>query len=950
MAAYAALVSLTNTIDYVRNHPRLSIFLDRNQTESLHEKVAFLLDFIETSHSHGSSKEAEELESQIASAAHAAEDVIESHLVDQILAGSNEGHDQREQSVPLIDIQGETEETKNYIKGKAVKSMYSIGLLCDLKKVTKKMDSIKKKEVKVEEENLVEQIHSGSISSLDLQTVIQDMDAVKDKVVTVKEERRMFKDKQPTYAMPPATSSTPPTNTMMGFDGELTRLMDALLGHNPSLQIIPIVGMGGSGKTTLAKHVYERFRTLLHFEVCAWSTISQKFSVGEISSKLLFRQNTSPSDTGRETEQQLAQELYQSLISKKYLVILDDMWSIEAWEQIQFFFPDNSNGSRIIITTRLLDLASHFGPSFLKMSCLDADRSWKLFCQNAFGQEEGCPRELERIGKKIVEKCKGLPLSIVVIGGLLGKSLKTQEYWEYFAIIIGNSILNLEDDPQSLDILSLSYSHLPAHLKPCFLYMGIFPEDHNIHVSRLIKLWVAEGFIKPNKTQSLEEVAEGYLKDLVDRNLIAVGRLGWNGKIKTCNIHDLLRDLCLMAAQKERFLYVMDLFDIPGGIDNERRIVFDDLSPQNRYGPLDFHGLKPSASVARSFVSNRRLPWLKFRLLRVFDVEGNDSPLDDVLDKQVNMRYFRKPYVWGYERFFHVVPSSIYLLWNLQTLIIRHGESVVAPLEIWKMPQLRHVDCVNMYLPEPLLSDHQQDESVLMNLQTLQTTMNLTLSEEVCKRIINVKKLKITYDRFAAMPYRCCLYNLCLLGKLESLSCSFESMPIFGGWLHYWSLKFPSSLKKLSLKGCYLHCQDLMIIGCWLPNLEVLNLKERSIFGPVWNLLQEGGFLRLKSLKISRNYLLHWNADSSHFPALEKLVLEDLVLLHEIPLSFGEMQTLRSIDLHRCSDSAAFSAMKILEEQKSLGNDDLRVRVVTVDDEMRLFEENLRRRFGNYTD
>ncbi|KAI3464087.1 hypothetical protein Pfo_020750, partial [Paulownia fortunei] len=87
--------------------------------------------------------------------------------------------------------------------------------------------------------------------------------------------------------------------------------------------------------------------------------------------------------------------------------------------------------------------------------------------------------------------------------------------------------------------------------------MGIFPEDHEIRVSRLIKLWVAEGFVKPNKAQSLEEVAEGYLKDLVDRNLILVHRWGLNGKIKTCNIYDVLRDLCLRVAEKEKFLCVL---------------------------------------------------------------------------------------------------------------------------------------------------------------------------------------------------------------------------------------------------------------------------------------------------------------------------------------------------------------------------------------------------------
>ncbi|KAI3463948.1 hypothetical protein Pfo_020611, partial [Paulownia fortunei] len=114
------------------------------------------------------------------------------------------------------------------------------------------------------------------------------------------------------------------------------------------------------------------------------------------------------------------------------------------------------------------------------------------------------------------------------------------------------------------------------------------------------------------------EVAEGYLKDLVDRNLILVHRWGLKGKIKTCNIHDLLRDLCLRVAEKEKFLRVLSVLDIPQGIDRERRPVFHERIP-NEYQPRVFHALQ-SASLARSLIcKGEQLPF-QFRLLRVLNV------------------------------------------------------------------------------------------------------------------------------------------------------------------------------------------------------------------------------------------------------------------------------------------------------------------------------------------
>ncbi|KAL7153446.1 hypothetical protein ABFS83_04G169100 [Erythranthe nasuta] len=856
MAAYAAVASLMNVIYNVQNHPQFSISLfDEKQAESLGEKLDFLLDFIESNHSH------ELLEREIASAAHAAEDVIESHIVDQI--------------------------------------------------------------------------HSGSISSLDLQKVIKVMDHVKDKVVNFKEEKGGLSNVHQQYSMS-ATSSTAPitgggkSTKMVGFEEELIQLLDGLTGQQSSLQIIPIVGMGGIGKTTLARNAYEHGLIVNHFDIRAWAIISQEYSLKEIFSKLLPRKKGSqPADEQELTQQDLSQKLYQSLIGRRYLIILDDVWSIDAWEKMMHSFPDNNNGSRIILTTRLSNVASYFGSSlYFSLKFLDEDKTWKLFSEKAFLQER-CPPELEEIGKNIAKKCKGFPLLLVVIGGLLKKSLRTQEVWENIAKDI-NSIVTSEEDAQILDILSLSYSHLPAHLKPPFLYMGIFPEDSEIHVSEIIQLWIAEGFIKPNKTQILEEVAECYLKDIVDRNLLLVGRSKLNGKIKFCIIHDLLRDLCIKAAQKEKFLYLIRFRDCPSGINKaRRRILCHEKFAEVNCDPLPSHTLE-SEPLTRSFLGYEGWLPLNFRLLRVLNVVRSNH---DIL-KQVNLRYL--PTNW-YES---ELPSSISLLWNLQTLKIGGFAGLVAPPEIWVMPQLRHLEFFeSIFLPDPPLRSEEKDNViVLKNLQTIKGVLNLKLTDEVCKRIPNVKKLKIEYIDLSKSSCYNHLYNIGKLHKLESLSvkfCSYFSVfrvlkyivcsppRSLGNFLK--NLQFPTSLKKLTLSDSNLEWEDLTWIGS-LPNLEVLRLGFHSVRGSKWNPIQ-GQFLRLKYLRIEYSRLKYWNAESFHFPALESLVLKNLHKLVEIPFGIGEIPTLGLIRLFACSESVAISATTILEEQQSQGNEDLRVRI-----------------------
>ncbi|KAK4385786.1 putative late blight resistance proteinR1B-16 [Sesamum angolense] len=426
----------------------------------------------------------------------------------------------------------------------------------------------------------------------------------------------------------------------------------------------------------------------------------------------------------------------------RYLIIMDDMWSTKAWDDLKMIFPDDYNGSRIVVTTRLFDVATSANfPSFSsphKMHFLDEDQSWNLLRQMVFKQEE-CPVELEKIGNLIATSCGGLPLAIVVIAGLLSTVDKTQASWENIPKSVNiNVTTNYE---QFAKILSLSYIHLPQHLRQCFLYMGGFPEDYEIQVWKLIKLWVAEGFLKPSISKNFEEVAEEYLEDLVKRSLVLVTKRKTNGKIKICNIHDLVRDLCISIGREEKFVHrcVGDI--LPNSIKYQRRIHFarcDLCSFEYMYGStihtiICFQCRNSAQSSEFSLFRN-------FRLLRVLDMVN--PVVVHFLPELLELFHLRYLAVNHRVRF----PDAISNLQNLQTLIVHPGKKfksyepfrIHLPSNIWRIPQLRHlVSFVFDFLPHP-----EEGTLALENLQTLSEIRDFKCTQQILRMIQNLKKLE----------------------------------------------------------------------------------------------------------------------------------------------------------------------------------------------------------------
>ncbi|XP_027336078.1 putative disease resistance protein At1g50180 [Abrus precatorius] len=373
-------------------------------------------------------------------------------------------------------------------------------------------------------------------------------------------------------------------NEVVGFFRDSKQLITRLVEGGSARGVVSIIGMGGLGKTTLARKVYNSNEVKQHFDVRAWVYASNDCRARELMLGLLkhLMQSHKPRDSLSKDEakemrwkskkhkeiidklevadisslskDEMKGMLREYLKKKRYLLVLDDLWKTQDWDEVKDAFPNDTRGSRILITSRLKEVASHTSrdPPYL-LPFLNEEESWELFSKKVFRGEE-YPVDLVPLGKKLVESCRGLPLSIVVLAGLLANKEKSQREWSK---VVGHVNWYLtRDETRVKDILKLSYDNLPKRLKPCFVYFGIFLEDSEIPVRPLLERWVAEGFIQESGSRDPEDVAEDYLYELIDRSLVQVARLKVSGGVKKCRIHDLLRDLCISESEKDKVFEV----------------------------------------------------------------------------------------------------------------------------------------------------------------------------------------------------------------------------------------------------------------------------------------------------------------------------------------------------------------------------------------------------------
>ncbi|GKV05123.1 hypothetical protein SLEP1_g17164 [Rubroshorea leprosula] len=335
-----------------------------------------------------------------------------------------------------------------------------------------------------------------------------------------------------------------------GRDKDKDAILQRLLEDGGSLEqgfVIPIVGMGGLGKTTLARLIYNDKKLEGRFDLMAWVCVSDEFDVARITRTILeqvTRKKCVFDDFGL-----LQEELKGKLSGCKFFLVLDDVWNKEygQWDVLKRPFMSGAIGSKIIVTTRNKDVGTMMrgDDDVHNLELLQDDACLPLFTRHALGKENfDAHPDLRDVGEKLVKKCKRLPLALKTLGGVLRGKLHCDE-WEN---ILNSEIWSSSEDRNGiLPALRLSYCHLPSHLKRCFAYCALFPKDYEFDQRELVLLWMTEGLLQQQsngKKQMEEEIGHQYFQELLSRSLFQQSSKDESQFV----MHDLINDLAVDVA------------------------------------------------------------------------------------------------------------------------------------------------------------------------------------------------------------------------------------------------------------------------------------------------------------------------------------------------------------------------------------------------------------------
>ncbi|KAF2307899.1 hypothetical protein GH714_033265 [Hevea brasiliensis] len=453
-------------------------------------------------------------------------------------------------------------------------------------------------------------------------------------------------------------------------DNIIETLLQSVDGENVS--IIPIVGIGGIGKTALAKLVYNDQRVISHFGVKLWVCVSQVFELDKVLIKIL--NSASPDQRYMDLDMdQLQNELREALEGRKYLLILDDVWCEDPkkWNDLKTLLTGGANGSKIVVTTRSNRVAEIMGTvSAYNLSVLPDQDCLSLFFKCAFkGQQEKQNPKLTRIGEEIVRKCKGVPLAVITLGSQL--YCETDERrWEY---IKDNEIWKSEQKGNDiLPALRLSYEHLPSYLKRCFAYCSIFPKDYEFDDIELVYFWMANGFLQSsNDNEDLEDVGLRYFKELCSRCFFQ-DLFEYPGRVN-CKMHDLIHDLALSISQNGCSMVVTNTQQIPKSVRHisfpyPKSLVDQDLPTslqiQHNVRTISFLNKGKEGISSKRFI---KTCCLRSPYLRVLDLAFSKF---EVLPRRIGDLKQLKYLSLGGNRLIRRLPNSICKLQSLQVLLL----------------------------------------------------------------------------------------------------------------------------------------------------------------------------------------------------------------------------------------------------------------------------------------
>ncbi|TYH50952.1 hypothetical protein ES332_D10G240400v1 [Gossypium tomentosum] len=690
-------------------------------------------------------------------------------------------------------------------------------------------------------------------------------------------------------------------NHVYGRDKDKQTIRDLLLKSDEERNfVIPILGMGGIGKTTLAQLVYNDASIQNHFHLKAWACVSDYFDVLRITKDIL---QSITSVSCNDNDLNIVQEkLQKELSGKKFLIVLDDVWNenYHDWTILQSPFKTRTQGSKIIVTTRNHGVSSTMGALHThSLQLLSDDDCLSVFAQHALGARdfEGHP-SLKEVAEKIVRKCNGLPLAAKTLGGLLRTNVDLHA-WED---VLESEIWKLSKDQSSIiPALQVSYHHFPLHLKRCFMYCAIIPKDYEFEKEEIILLWRAQGFLQEARDkQCIHDLGHKYFNDLVSRSLLQVC-VNSNSRFV---MHDLINDLAQSVAGEV-------CFKIEGSQQISKHARHLSYIAERFDGIKKFEGIY-EAQHLRTFLP-LRFSWDNYltnpvltnllpnlRCLRALSLAGYQIiMLPDFVGDLKLLRYLN----FSQNSVIKCVPKSVSTLYNLETFLLKGCWNLEKlPSEMEKLVNLCYLDITGADKLESMASNF----SMLTNLQKLSSFVLGKEKGHKIRELMNLSNLRgelcISGLQNIAEPRDAWMARLSDKSRLENLELQ-------------WSKDFENRREEVEKK----------VLDGLQPSMKLMELSIKFYCGEM---------------------LANWVGDSS-FNCLQSLCLDDCINLLSLP-SIGKLPLLKKVrikglrsvrtvgvELFGENTTNTFSSLEILEFEDMLNWE--KWNLCEVDEEARKF-------------
>ncbi|KAL5577702.1 hypothetical protein UlMin_019401 [Ulmus minor] len=335
---------------------------------------------------------------------------------------------------------------------------------------------------------------------------------------------------------PKLTTSLVDAKEIHGRDEVKETLIGNLLcesSHGKNVELIPIVGTGGLGKTTLAQLAYNDERIKNSFDKRIWVCVSEPFEEFKIAKEII--EGLGGNTQNAATLGALLERICDMVKEEKFLLVLDDVWTKERedWRQLEHALRHGGAGSRILVTTRNEEVAIMMNAEtrMIPLDFLSDECCWLIIKQLAVesrGRDQAKVAELEKIGREIARKCKGLPLIATTLGSLLCFK-ETKSEW---GVILHNKLWQSQKD---LAPFLLSYYDLSLSERCCLSYCSIFPKDYSIESNRLIGMWMSQGYFSSGRE------GKEHFKSLCMRSLFQDIHKNNVGEVR-CKMHDIVHD------------------------------------------------------------------------------------------------------------------------------------------------------------------------------------------------------------------------------------------------------------------------------------------------------------------------------------------------------------------------------------------------------------------------